>query len=256
MAKHDGRAEALTEGRVKSAVRALQVLEYFDEIRANASVMDVARALNYPQSSTSELLKSLAGMGYLIYDAQFRQYGPTHRVALLGTWIQAPILAGGRVTQMMEELGELTHETIILAEQSSTIVRYIFVVPSRKVMRLHVGPGTIRPLGRSGIGRLFLSTYTPEKTQQLLRRINAGAEPEERIDYATLRPELDRIREQGYYVLTKGVTPGSGIVSMMLPQPDGSPPLALGIGGFADGIAASAEKLVGLMRQSIMNYLS
>lgn len=257
MAKYDQRAQGLTESRVKSAARALEVLEYFDEVRTDASVMEVSRALRYPQSSTTELLKSLADMGYLSYDGQRRRYMPTHRVALLGTWIQAPHLAEGRVIQMIEELGELTYETIILAEQSSTIVRYIYVVPSRKVMRLHVGPGTTRPITLSGIGRLFLSTFPPERVQQLLRRINAAAGPDEPlVDYQALKLELDRIRRTGHYVLLNGVTPGAGIVTMMLPQADGYPPLALGIGGFADGIGANAEHLVETMRQAIHRYLS
>jgi DNA-binding IclR family transcriptional regulator len=256
MGRHDQRVSGLGEKTVKSAARALEVLEYFDEIRSAASVMDVARTLHYPQSSTTELLKSLAQMGYLSYDPQQRRYLPTHRVALLGKWIQAPHLAEGRVTQMMEELGEITHETIILAEQSSTIVRYIYVVPSRKAMRLHVGPGTIRPIARSGIGRLFLSAMPPERVQQLLRRINASAAPDEPIiNYATLKPELEMIARQGYYVLLAGVTPGSGIVTMMLPKTEGYPELALGIGGFADGIAANADKLVDAMRRSIKRYL-
>ncbi len=256
MVKQSERSRELPVKRVKSAARALEVLEYFDEIRSDASVMDVARALQFPQSSTTELLKSLANMGYLSYLPERRRYIPTHRVTLLGTWIPSPHLADGRVIKMMEELGEATSETIILAEQFSVYVRYIYVVPSRKAIRLHVGPGTIRPLARSGIGRLFLSTLVPDRAQFLLRRINASLGPDENvISYATLKPQLERIREQGFELLTQGVTPGGGIVSMMLPQHDGAPPLALGVGGLADGIRQNATELVHLMQEGIERHL-
>lgn len=242
--------------KVKSARRVVQVLEYFDEVRSDASVMDVARALDFPQSSTTELLKCLADLGYLSYDPRHRRYMPTHRVALLGSWIQAPYLAEGRLLQMMEELGEKTRETIILGEASGIFVRYIYVVPSRKAMRLHVGPGTLRPIARSGLGKLFLTTYAPDKVKALLKRINADREAEEPvIAYADLANDLEQIRQDGYHLFTNGVNLGAGLVGMLLPQRDGHPPLGIGIGGLADSIAQNTPELVQAMRQGIARYL-
>ena len=244
------------DASVKSARRALEILEYFDEVRSDASVMEFVRELNYPQSSASGILKCLAEMGYLSYDPQKRRYAPTHRVALLGSWIQSPQLGGGRVLELMEELSELTHETIILAEQPGTIVRYIHVVPSRKTMRLHVGPRTTRPLARSGIGRLFLSTYPEERIRSLFKRINADAGPDDPIlRLSDMEEALAAIRERGYSFLTHGVTPGAGIVAMMLPHEEGSPGLALAIGGFSQSIAGNEAELVELMRSGIARHI-
>ena len=47
---------ALDPKKIKSAQRVLEVLEYFTHDREEATVMDIARAMGYPQSSTSELL--------------------------------------------------------------------------------------------------------------------------------------------------------------------------------------------------------
>jgi len=49
-------------GEVKSAVRVLEVLKYFDSIQREASVTEVARALGYPVSSTSVLLPRVVGL--------------------------------------------------------------------------------------------------------------------------------------------------------------------------------------------------
>ncbi len=256
MAVPYGGDAALTESVIKSARRALEVLEYLDEVRSDASVMEIARALNYPQSSTSVLLRSLTSTGYLSYDPQKRRYAPTHRVALLGSWIQAPQLAKGRVLECMEEISEECHETIILAEQTSTIVRYIHVVPSRKEIRLHVGSRTIRPLARSGFGLLFLSTYTPERVRLLFKRINAERDADEEIlRYADFEDGLATIRRLGYSLMTKGVNPGAGSVSMMLPQQEGAPPIAVGVGGISESIAANCERLVAIMRRAISRHL-
>src|SRR3546814_5492035 len=72
---------------VKSAGRVLEILEYFDDLQRQSTVMEIADALGYPQSSTSALLRSLVGMGYLNYDAHARTYITSSRVALLGSWV-------------------------------------------------------------------------------------------------------------------------------------------------------------------------
>src|SRR3546814_12145725 len=69
---------------VKSAGRALQILEYFDDARREANMIDISRALHYPESSTSILLRSLVALGYLDYDRRKRTYRPNSRVRLLG----------------------------------------------------------------------------------------------------------------------------------------------------------------------------
>ena len=69
---------------VKSARRVLEILELFSQGLRKATVMTVANALTYPQSSTSVLLSSLATLGFLRFDPTDRTYSPTLRVMLLG----------------------------------------------------------------------------------------------------------------------------------------------------------------------------
>lgn len=240
---------------VKSAKRVIEVLEYFDTVRSDASVMDVARALAYPQSSTSKLLKCLADTGYLSYDPKKRRYAPTYRIALLGSWVQAPSMTNERVHRIMESLSEKTHETIILGEQPGTIVRYTFVVPSRKDVRLHVGPGTIRPLFRSGVGRAFLATYPTDKVRTLLKRVNADARPSDSIiRYSDVEAELALVRKTGYCVSTNSPT-GAGTVSMILPHESGNPRLAIAIGGIAMSVAEHAKEYGTLIQEAIRQLM-
>jgi DNA-binding IclR family transcriptional regulator len=105
---------------VKSAARVLEVFEYFDSVRTESTIMDIARALSYPQSSTSVLVKSLVELGYLQHGARYRTYRPTPRVTLLGAWVEPMLSAEGAVLQLMDDLGKATGETIILAAAYST----------------------------------------------------------------------------------------------------------------------------------------
>lgn len=86
-------------GIIKSAKRVLVLFECFAECRRPLSVTDVVRGLEYPQSSASALLKSLARLGYLDYDRHERLYVPTLRSSLFGCWMQDQLFGRGRNSQ-------------------------------------------------------------------------------------------------------------------------------------------------------------
>ena len=242
---------------VKSAVRVLEVLELFDRLQREASVGEIARELGYPISSTSMLLASLLERGYLRHGADQRSYFPTPRVTLLGAWVEPLLTPNAEVMRMMSELGEATGETIILAAPTRDQAQYLHVVPATATMRMHVGPGTMRPLVASGLGRVLLSTMPDEKVRQLVMRHNDGplAQEEGRISLAALQRELSGIRARGYSVVLRGVTPGAGLVGMLLPMELAGVPLAVGIGGWAREMRARQQDYLNLLRGAIDRHL-
>lgn len=241
---------------VKSAARVFEVLEYFDRIRRAATVMEVARTLDYPQSSTSVLLRSMVELGYLEQDASRRAYLPTPRVTLLGSWVEPLLSPGGEVMRLMDELGAETGETIILGVPTGDAVRYIHVVQATGAMRLHVGAGTIRPMAISGMGRLFMTTMDEARVRQIVDRYNAEAAGEEnRLRIASVRSDLAAIRADGYAPSLDRLTPGVGGISMLLPVAPHGVPMAVAIGGFSKTISDAREHFVELMRAAIRRHL-
>lgn len=242
---------------VKSAVRVLEVLELFDRLQREASVGEIARELGYPISSTSMLLASLMERGYLRHGADQRSYFPTPRVTVLGSWVEPLLTPHAEVMRMMVELGEATGETIILAAPTRDQAQYLHVVPATTTMRMHVGPGTMRPLLACGLGRVLLSTMPEEKIRQLVMRHNGGplAPQEGRVSLAALQRELSGIRARGYAVVLRGVTPGAGLVGMVLPMDLGGLPLAIGIGGWAREMRARQQEYIDLLRDAVDRHL-
>lgn len=242
---------------VKSAVRVLEVLEFFDRIQREATVGEVARELHYPVSSTSILLANLMERGYLRHGADQRSYFPTPRVTLLGSWVEPLLQPHAEVMRMMAELGEATGETIILAAPARDQAQYLHVVPATTTMRMHVGPGTMRPLVASGLGRVLLSTMSDDRVRQLVMRHNDGphVEQEGRISLAALRREISGIRARGHAVVLRGVTPGAGLVAMLLPIDLDGLPLAVGIGGWQREMRARQIEYVKLMREAVARHL-
>lgn len=242
---------------VKSAVRVLEVLEFFDRQQREASVAEIARALGYPMSSTSMLLANLLECGYLRHGADQRSYFPTPRVTLLGSWVEPLLQPQGEVLRMMAELSEATGETIILASPTRDQAHYLHVIPATTTMRMHVGPGTQRPLVKSGLGRVLLSMMGDERVRQLVMRHNDGpfVHEEGRVSLAALQRELSGIRARGYAVILRGVTPGACLVGMPLPLELSGHPLAIGIGGWARGMRNRQQEYVQLMRDAVDRHM-
>src|SRR6516225_1471119 len=101
MAAHD-------PNKAKIARRVIEVLEFFDEHQNQATVMDIARRYNRPQSSTSELLAILVEMGLLYKDPQSRSFSLTPRAAMLGSISQPNIVRDGRLAMLSERLATET----------------------------------------------------------------------------------------------------------------------------------------------------
>jgi len=238
----------------RSIKRTLEVLEYFDPEHTAISVSEISRVLGYPQSSTSILLKSLAELGYLHYHKPSRTYRPTARVALLGRGVEAHLFGDGSVMSTLEEIGQKTGEMVILAALEGSVVRYIYVIPATNPVRMHLRPGAVRPIIGSAVGHLFLSALSDTDLAEEVARLHR-VQAEVLIDDDLLMRRIKQIRRQGYAQSTHTVTPGGGIVTVLLPGDYNGTRLAIGIGGVAETITANEKKFVEIMQAAIKRHV-
>jgi len=104
----------MQSNKARIARRVIEVLEFFDDRHSEATVMDIVRRYDRPQSSTSELLSSLVELGILYKDHRNRSYRPTPRAAMLGGSTQAPIVRDGRLNELMDRLNAQTGLAVAL----------------------------------------------------------------------------------------------------------------------------------------------
>lgn len=243
---------------VKSAARVLRILEFFDEVQRDARVTEIAAHLNYPQSSTSALLKSLAQLGYLDYDRVRRTFLPTARVALLGTWLKDGPVQDGRLLRMMEDLSEASRDTIILAVRNGIYAQYIHVIQAQTAIRYHVPQGSRRLLAWSGSGFALLTQAPDKEIRAVVARTNAESrEGRTPIDFKATLSHVQQARRDGYFFSRALVTPGAGAIA--IPLPEGverrNRPMAIVISGVLEDQVRREHELVGLMRDAIERYL-
>ncbi len=239
----------------RSIKRTLEVLEYFDEEHPSTSVTEISRELGYPQSSTSILLKSLMTLGYLTYDEKTRAYRPTARVGLIGRSIRPYLFGDGNLMGALEEVSDKTGELIFLATRVGLSIHYIHVIPARNPLRMHLRAGAVRMAAGSPTGYLFLASLPDEEVAVLVERTRNLPGAGESIDLDHVMKELRKIRRQGYVLSDKTVTPGGGVLAMLLPHELEGQQLALCLGGVGTVVLSNEDRFAEIIRAAIARHI-
>ena len=203
---------------VKSAGRALQILEYFDSVQREACVSEISRALQCPQSSTSVLLRSLVHLGYLQNDRYRRTYYPTHRVSLLGNWVDPAMVRQGELLMRADELAARTGQKVVIATLNGLRAQYIYVNrPQTEPGGFDVFHGSVHcALARTALGKALLAGHSDKHISQLTWRINSERSEHEPLIHASdLLAELGCGRDLGWFVGEGADNAQSGVAVML-----------------------------------------
>ncbi|GAA4331671.1 helix-turn-helix domain-containing protein [Pigmentiphaga soli] len=241
--------------KIKSALRVLQILEYFDELQCGLTAAEISDELHWPRSSTWGLLQTLSEAGFLQFDPYSKTYLPSERVSALGLWAYTPLFAEGHMLKMMHALREQTGGRVVLAAQTGNSVRYIHTVQGVKLGSTHFRRGTPVPMLDTSVGRLFLSLYTDGEATRIIHRIRATSRAAEPISISRTLEELAEIRRSGYSVSINRQGTGYGTVSMLLPRIyEQARPLGVAISCVKDIIEARQQEFAGILAAAITRY--
>lgn len=218
--------KALDVKKIKSAKRVLEIFEFFNAERREATVMEIAREYGYPQSSTSELLGCLVELGFLTRDRYRRTYQPTAKVAMLGAWTHPELFRRGHLLTLMDDLAVSLDCSIVLTGCVGLRTEHIETVYGGTELPAAEQPG---PLTRGQLGRLLLSVHDRIAIRKLVHRLNSEVVEDDRVRCEELLVEVDDIRTQGF-VASEGLSEGKGgVVAIRLPGVATSENLALAI---------------------------
>ncbi len=236
---------------VKSAARAIQVLEFFDAAKRASAVADVADHYGWPHSSTSVLMRTLVTLGYLHYDASERTYMPSMRVALLGDWLHESLLAHGRLSALLQELHRETHETVVLAAQNGLHSQYLRVIEGTNTLRMHLQHGVLRPLLTSGTGRILMTQMEAGTVRKLVRKYNLREDQDQPLDAEQVLAQIAEDRARGYAFSKNRITAHAGLIAMVLPTSASEKPLAIGVAGLTERLVVNEQRYVAAMHDAI-----
>lgn len=215
---------------VKSAQRVVEILEFFGAHRAEATVMDFVRLLDYPQSSTSELLQSLVALGYLDYDRLRRTYRPALRTALVNNWVWPEVLRKGHLLEHMDRLAVASRRDVVLGAMQGYSLRQIFVARGAADTNPLIEYSPRSPF-LSALGRVILANWPQQQIQDFIRRLNADERnPARWLKPAEVLEDLAEVTAAGHAVSQNEA--GSGYKMLALPIDIGNGEiLAVGLKG-------------------------
>jgi DNA-binding IclR family transcriptional regulator len=242
----------MAEGVIKTARRVFEVLEYFRDVRRPLAVREVSAHCRYPLSSTAVLLKSMATLGYLAYDAALKAYFPTMQMAALGDWVVESMFAGGEVFALAEAIHRQCGETVIVGVQNDVFVHYAHVIPSQHPLRFFTPVGTRRTLCVSGLGWAILSTQSDTTIrQQIARTITRLGRTAKPINEEQVIEQVEHVRQQGYALSRGTVTRGASVIAMPLRVAGVDRCLGIAIGGPIERLDTEMPRLLDIMRRQI-----
>lgn len=246
----------MQNSQVKSATRAIEILEYFKRFRQPRAMSEIAFALGYPQSSTTVLLKTLVTLGYLNFDRSERLYFPTPKVTSLGDWIPRALFGTGRVLDALRDVHAATGETVSIGTRNDVYLQYVQIIQSVHALRFHVDEGTLRPLTKSAVGWTLLSTLPDDKIDNIVRRANiATPKPSERVKIGDMMEKVREIRRTGYCWTENVPFLGGGTICVLLPITIQNQPAVLGLGGAAERIRQNRDRYLAVLQRAAKSVL-
>lgn len=214
---------------VKSATRALDVLELLAERPQPLAHGEIARALGMPKSSLTELLATLEARGYVAAEAERYRLGPA-LLSLAGTLLRRTDVA--RIAQpIVASLMLRTGESAALVLRQGADVVVVCKENCDQPILYSLQLGQRGPVSASAGGKAMMA-FAPEAEREAwlasdaLRRVT----PKSVTDPAALRRELAAIADGGIAYSREEMV--AGIVAMGLPVFDaaGRPCAGLSVG--------------------------
>jgi len=237
---------------IKSAERVFAVLELFRNQQSALTATEICKYLKYPKSSADALLKSLVTLGYLTMDPSTVRYFPSLRVAKLGDWLPNMLLGGGDTLNMLNELHNLTGETVTLSMPNELSMQFITAIAGTFPMSLSINEGLTVPIFATAVGIAHLATRSDQEIDKLVKRSNRQAVlSEHRVDIDELNAEIETTRANGYALAYDRILTDTGAIAMALPANQLDRALVVAIGGLSSRIKTHQTQIIQKMRQAI-----
>jgi DNA-binding IclR family transcriptional regulator len=243
----------MSQDLVKSAARALEILEAFAAERKRMTSAQLGALLGYPKSSLSVLLKSLVAQGYL-GTGNDQDYFPTLRLARLGEWIPAALLGSETLLPILRDLRDRTGETVTLTMPSDLHMRCLHALVGTHPIALNVEEGVTFPVFGTAIGAMYLSTQPDTVIRKLFDRWMAQREDRNAGSLPTILEQVRQARAEGFATAYNAVIPDTGAIAMPLRVND-SDILIVAVAGLSDRIRQNQASIMNLLCEAISRSL-
>jgi DNA-binding IclR family transcriptional regulator len=156
-------------GSVPAAARTMALFEVFARERRELTKSELARLLDLPESSCSDLLNTLFELGYVTRTVETKRYYPTTRLLQAATAISESDPLSGFGAEATGLLSRKVNETCSFGVLDGTRVKILAVQEGTHRLRYVVAVGDRVSVHGTAIGKALLSKLTSAERSRLLR---------------------------------------------------------------------------------------
>ena len=241
----------MSQDLVKSAARALEILEAFASEQRRLNSAQLGAILGYPKSSLSVLLKSLVAQGYLTNGGGDQDYFPTLKLARLGEWIPAALLGSDALLPMLAKLRDQTGETVTLTVAADLHMRCLHALIGTHPISLQVEEGVSFPMIGTAIGTMYLATQNEKIVSALLTRWAKQHPGQSKAAMAKLRADVADARMRGVACAYDIVLPDTGAIAMPIQIGTSDEALVVAVAGLNHRMHQKEASIIQTMRTLI-----
>jgi DNA-binding IclR family transcriptional regulator len=202
-------------GAVKSAERALSILELLTREERPMAFAELVEALGYPRSSLHGLLRTMTERGWLELDPVTRRYGLGIRTWEAGSVYLRAVQLAERGRPYLEKVRADLDETVQLSVLDGLDNVYIAKVDGSQRLILASEVGRRLKAYATGLGKVLLAGLPRDQVAALLEGVTIERHTANTItDRDALLAELDEVRERGYAIDREEYTIGVRCVAV------------------------------------------
>jgi DNA-binding IclR family transcriptional regulator len=216
---HQGQDEAFP--LVKSASRALEVLEALAVSDRKQGLPELSEHLAIPKSSLHGILKTMVHRGWVETDESGLRFGLGVHALFVGTAYIDRDDVVMRAQAILDWLSDELGETVHLGRIDGSDVVYLAKRDSTYPLRLYSAIGRRLPAHATALGKALLAQRSPQTVRELFPAGLPRLTPKTIVRWSEIETDLERIRMRGYSIDDEENSIGIRCFAIALPNPRG-----------------------------------
>ena len=205
----------MSKNTVNSLVRGLKILESFTSGSPRQSLAEISNITNTPKATAFRLLKTLAELNYLKYDARYREYQIGPKVLSLGYSMLQSLEIPEIVRPYLEGLSRECEKTVNFAILDETEMVYIERIRAPDIRDFNIAIGSRIPIYCTSVGRVVMAYMEERKLNELLMKVKSDPKSIPFVeDRRKLLQTLRGVRQKGFATADEEYLEGVGAVAV------------------------------------------
>jgi DNA-binding IclR family transcriptional regulator len=184
--------------QVPAVVRAIEILEFIGQ-NGEKSFTEIYTHLNFPKSSTHQILQTLRSLGYVRQSGESPNFALGLKLLELGSRTAEQLDIRKEALPILKELSIQTNLTCHLGILDGTAAVYLAKVESLQPVRLNSWEGKRSNLHSSALGKILTAWLEEEDVDDILSQIKFTPNtPNTITDPKGFKRHLQLVRKQGW----------------------------------------------------------